>query len=69
MSADEYKLRPEEFPPDDVMERAARGCVNLARCESRPFSFCLKRCAVIDGDLFYHKVTYKHCWECINDIS
>lgn len=69
MSADEYKLRPEDFPPDDVMERAAKQCHMLAVCENRPFSFCLKRCVIVDGDLMYHKVTYKHCWECINDIS
>ena len=69
MSAEEYTLRPDEFPPDEVVEKAARKCSMLAHCPDRPFSFCLKRWVNVDGDLMFHKVTYKHCWGCLNDIS
>lgn len=58
-----YKL--EEYPPDDILKREAMQCPLLAYCPDRTFSFCLKKCAVVNGDeLMYRKVTFKHCYEC-----
>ena len=68
MSADEYKVSPGEFPDGDVMRKAAHKCSMLAYCPDRPFSFCLKTWVSVDGNLMFHKVTYKHCWECLHDI-
>ena len=67
MSADEYTLT--EFPSDEKMERAARKCQFLAHCDNRPFSFCLDGWVNVNGKLMFRKVTYKHCWECLNDVS
>ena len=66
MSRDEYIL--EEFPPDADMERAAHKCAMLAYCPDRPFSFCLKKWVEVDGELMFHKVTWKHCHECMQGL-
>ena len=42
----------------------------LAHCPDRTFSFCLKKCAVVNGDeLMYRKITFKHCYECQEGIE
>lgn len=68
MAAGEYRLKPEEFPPDEEMERLARKCSLLAHCDNRPFSFCLKAWVNVGGDSMFRKVTYKHRYECIKGI-
>lgn len=66
MAKEEYIL--EEFPSDEEMERAARKCTMLAYCPDRPFSFCLKKWVEVDGELMFHKVTWKHCHECLQGL-
>lgn len=62
-----YKTK--EFPSDEVLERMARQCPMLAHCPERPFSFCLKKWVNINHELMFRKVTYKHCYECINEAE
>lgn len=66
MAKEEYIL--EEFPSDEEMRKAAHACSMLAYCPDRPFSFCLKKWVSVDGELMFHKVTYKHCYECIQGL-
>ena len=66
MSKGEYIL--ESFPSDEEMEKAAHKCTMLAYCPDRPFSFCLKKWVEVDGELMFHKVTWKHCHECLNGL-
>ena len=66
MSKEEYILA--EFPPDKEMEKAARQCSMLAYCPDRPFSFCLKKWVEVNGELMFHKVTWKHCYECMQGL-
>ena len=69
MSADEYRLKPEEFPPSEVMRSEAMKCPLLAYCPDRPFSFCLKKWVNINHELMFRKVTFKHCYECQHEYE
>lgn len=68
MSSDEHELKPGEFPSDEEMERLTRKCSLLAHCDNKPFSFCLKAWVNVGGGSMFHKVTYKHRYECIKSI-
>lgn len=70
--AREYKTK--EFPPDDVLERRARRCSMLAYCSEKNYSFCMKRWiepkeAKDPKGLYFRKITFKHCYECMNDVE
>ena len=64
-----YKTR--EFPPDSELERMAKQCPMLAHCPDRPFSFCLKGWLhrSEDNGYYFRKITYKHCYECMNGVE
>lgn len=67
--AREYKTK--EFPPDEVLERKARACPLFAHCPDRPYSFCMKGWLFNEKDqgFYFRKITYKHCYECINGVE
>lgn len=58
-----YRL--ESFPEAKELERAAKRCPMFAHCPDRTFSFCLKKWVDVNGELMFRKVTYKHCYECL----
>ena len=59
----------EEFPSDEELRREALTCPLLAHCPDRPFSFCLKGWINKEHKLYFRKVTYKHCYECMRGIQ
>ena len=66
--SNQYKI--ETFPDDETLKKRALSCPMLAHCPDRTFSFCLKKCAVVnDDELMYRKITFKHCYECQEGIE
>ena len=66
--SNQYKI--ETFPDDETLKKRALSCPMLAHCPDRTLSFCLNKCAVVNGDeLMYRKITFKHCYECQEGIE